>query len=121
MTELEKERLEQIESLLMRTVKRKNACLAVDNIEEAERLKQTLLRLDREKHDILEGRKEIMDERYNYLLDLADRLNKELEYAGFFKRIELKKQVNAVYDAMDEFALRNYARKKVKEKTLDKH
>lgn len=120
MTKEEQERLETIERLLMKYTKIKNDSLKDNDMEKAEIYKQALLRLDREKWDILEGRKEIMDARREELLEEADQLNIEYLNSTFIRKKVLERKIKEVYDQTDEFSLRRYAKAKIKEKTIDK-
>ena len=120
MTQEEEKRLEEIENLLISIFRKRNECLRKDDKEQAEVYSQALFRLDRERSDIKEGIKPIMDERKKELLDKLNVLNVEVETAGFFRRHKLFSEINETIDDLAEFRLRNYARSKVKKKTLDK-
>ena len=120
MTKEEEARIDRIDELLIETFRKRNECIKNDQVEIAEALTEALYRLDREKNDIMNGYKSIMDERKEELLNKVDELNNEFINAKFLKKRKLKKEINEIYFDLQEYRLRNYAKAKVKKKTLDK-
>lgn len=120
MTKEDEKRIDEIDAQLISWyIERKQYILDGEEVR-ADALTEAMARLDRERSDIKEGIKDIMDERKKVLLDRLTFLNEEVENVGFFRRHKLFKELNETLDDLAEYRLRSYARGKAKQKTLDK-